>query len=73
MRHESTYFPIPQKSEGSYRPFPLKGRGFVTISLKGTSINRIFIAPVAPYSDFSPEFFSKFFLTLKLADFKHGS
>src|SRR3989338_948912 len=24
MRHESTYFPIPQKSGGSYRHFPFK-------------------------------------------------
>jgi len=26
MRHESTYLPTPQKSGGSYRPFPFKGK-----------------------------------------------
>ena len=33
MRHESTYFPTPQKG-GGYRPFPFKGREFAIITLK---------------------------------------
>src|SRR3989338_8345192 len=39
MRHESTYFPTPQKSGGGYRPFPLKGREFAIITLKLVPLN----------------------------------
>ena len=39
MRHESTYFPTPQKSGGSYRPFPFKGKEFAIITLKLVPLN----------------------------------